>query len=102
MLAGNLNRKITINRKVETRDSFGASKKTLEPFKTLKAQVIYKSGYEAEFSDQLKAINTIMFVVRYTKEIDETMVIDYEGQLYDIRFISHDGRTSTTMQAERS
>lgn len=46
-----------------------------------------RSSWEAVIAQQVKAERVIQFVIRYIPGIDETMRVNRNGELYDIRSI---------------
>ena len=85
MIAGALNRKISVLQKAATADSdgFNSSEKwsiLLEPW----AQVITTGGGEFYAAQKLNAETSAVFKVRYTTKINTSHRIAYGGHIYEI------------------
>ena len=61
--------------------------KTNVLYKSVRSEVKYDGGKEAEKDGQLTPIQTITFNIRYNKEIKEDMIIEYRTKFYNIRYI---------------
>lgn len=84
------------------RDEYGSEKQvSLNSVLKTKAKVVFKTGREKEINNQLTALRVLKFKIRYTRSLDEKMVIRYYDEIYDIRSIEHHERTDTYIVAER-
>lgn len=105
MITSQLTDKIIIKNSIITRDDYGENVRTFSTFKKVKAGVDFRSGKEIQIDSQLTAVKVIKFTMRYLPSLDESMLIEYDGELYDIRSIEHYGsmhrKTTTFVIAER-
>lgn len=85
--AGILDRRITIEVKTLTIDSFGQEIETWRTFATVWASLGKQAGRETFEADQKVATNEATFTIRYQAGILETMRISFEGEFYDITSI---------------
>ena len=101
MRAGNLRDPIKIYTVTKTVNTLGEPVKSNVLLKSTRADVQWDSGDEKEQNSQLTPIQTITFNIRFDLSIDETMVIEFRGCLYDIRFISHILREKTIIKTTK-
>ena len=101
MIAGSRKERINILQLVKTRTASGSINETYIQFKKLSAEISYKTTSEKEVSSQLVASNIIKFKIRYRRDIDETMLVEFFGDNYDIRYIEHNKRIDTFITGER-
>ncbi len=87
-----LDRQIHIYNYTEVRNDYGEVRGTLTKFTTLMASVNYRGGREGFYARQVVATGNIVFKIRHYPGIKETMYIEYNGKMYDIRHIAEDGR----------
>jgi len=99
--ANQLHEFIEFLKKEETVNEFGEVEFVYQPYKKVKARVQYRTTREKEINSQLTALRVIKFKIRFRRDVDETMVIRFWGDLYDIRAIEHVGRKATFVMAER-
>lgn len=95
-------RKITIQRKVETSNAFNESEITSwETVCCVAAKVDEAQGNEVYQSDQLTETRLTVFDIRYVSGLDTEMRIDYNGRYYEIRsIIEPDRRRSLKIKAQ--
>lgn len=84
MEAGKLNRRITIQRKTVTPDSYNQPIETWKDEFSLWAQVISSGGREYYAAQKLNASTEIVFSVRYTTGIASTDRIKYGSRVFEI------------------
>ena len=92
MNIGRLDRYITIKTVSTSVDAYG---QPIESFSTLAnvwAKIEYKSEVEKFENEQLKAVSTIDFTIRYRTDITEMMKIEYNSNAYQITGIAEIGR----------
>ena len=101
MNAGSLDRKIVIQSQTTTRDDFGGQNITWGTYKTVWANVRYKSqrAKESNESDQLTATRVVEFRIRTLDAplVDEAMRVSFDSVLYDIEQIQLFGRNQDTL-----
>lgn len=85
--AGQLDRRITIERFAETTDAFGQKNKVFTALGNVWAKVEEKRGSEGEEGNQLVATKRVEFFIRYRSDIDEQMRIIYNNETYRIEAI---------------
>lgn len=90
--ARGLDRRIRIERKVSTRDSFGGENISYSLRAEVWASVIYTRGREAFLSAQPTPTSDIEFRCRWRSDVDLTDRVLYEGQPYDIQYLAEMGR----------
>lgn len=88
---GELDQRVTFKRKEKTPDGSGGSSFVwVDAFTpaTVWAMVRPASGNESEDFDRLNGRATYLFVVRYPTPgpVEESYAIEWEGELYNIRF----------------
>lgn len=92
MQAGKLDRKIRIERKVPSRDEFGAEIFTWSLLAEVWAQSIPVTGREYFTAAQFVPEASIKFRIRYRSDLEEADTIVYNGTRYDIQYIAEMGR----------
>jgi len=98
MNPGTLDRRITIQKRTITRDSFGDAVESWADWRTsIPARQIYRSGGESfGASEQRVATRTVVFRIRYLSLGDvldpAAYRITFGGQVYDVRAIEEFGR----------
>jgi len=92
--AGQLNRRVTLQQQVETRDSYGGVQTGWADAGSYWARVRDLSAGEKVAGGQEVAWRTREFVLRNGVAVDERMRILYDGDAYDIRSVfRHPDRT---------
>jgi SPP1 family predicted phage head-tail adaptor len=81
---GNLDRRITFQMESFERNEFNEKITTWVNFKTVWAHVISTPGNEAYIADQLTAVLTMSFMIRYRTDIDIKMRVVYNGAVYKV------------------
>jgi SPP1 family predicted phage head-tail adaptor len=94
-------RRIVIQEKTNTSDTYNQPVPTWATFATVWASVDDRSGGESFQADQLTAYRNTVFTIRYLSGLNETMRIKYNLQYYNIRMIkSPDRKRSLEITAE--
>jgi len=88
MLAGKLDRRITIQQPVETQNSFGEVVVSFTNFAEVWAEVIPVSGNERLTAGQILPEATLKINIRWLSGINEKFRILYENVAYDIQYIA--------------
>jgi len=83
----NRNKRIYFETYATTENDMGDPVKGWIPFKPLWASATNLSGREYFVAMQVQAEQTIVFNIRYCKDIKEDMRIVFNNQNYDINFI---------------
>ena len=92
MNIGRLDRYIVIQSVSTAVDSFGQAIETFGTLASVWAKIEYKSEVEKFENEQLKAVSSIDFTIRYRTDITEMMRISYDSNIYQIIGISEIGR----------
>lgn len=101
MIAGGQKERLKFYKRIKVRTSSGSVVENCEFYKTLSAEISYKTSREKEINQQLTAINIIKAKIRFRTDLDETMYFEFWGGKYDIRYIEHNKRIDTFITAER-
>lgn len=92
MRAGTLQHRVTIERKVTTRDpETGAQITTWQTFAERSADVLPVKGREFIAASAAQAETTVRFVMRYLDGIDTTMRVVFRGKTYNIVAVLNEG-----------
>jgi len=102
MRAGNLREVINIYTYSQVTNELGEKVKSKVLFKTVRAERKNKGGKEIEVNEQLTPIQTVQFNIRFDDSIDETMVIEYLGKYYNIRYIEPIKKVITQLITSKS
>ena len=100
-MSGTLRESVKLYSIDRTVNSLGEPVKSNVFVKNIRVSVKYDNGTEKESDSQLMVQQVLTFSMRYDPTITETMVIEYLGKLYDIRFISHLLRVETYIKATK-
>lgn len=79
-----LNKRITVYKETEGIDDFGGVTKEKEVIGDFWANVKPVSMEEKNSNDRLKAKLKVIFTLRYSKLIDNTSLIEYNGESYEV------------------
>lgn len=91
LAAGSLNRRITLQAPVVTRDAYGGAVTTWSDVATVWAAVIPMRGRELFAAQQVVALAEIKIRMRYRAGVDEAMRIVFDGKHYGIQHIAEIG-----------
>lgn len=92
MRIGKLDRRVLIERPVETQNEFGEPVKTWVTVATVWAEVTPLSGRELFAAQQIVPEASLRIRIRYRSDIDETMRITHDGKVYGVQHIAEIGR----------
>jgi SPP1 family predicted phage head-tail adaptor len=85
---GKMDRKITIQHEIVTTNSFNEKKSTWETFAaSVWAHVVTRTGTESYQAEQLTAVLTTSFFIRYRTGLDVKMRVVYNNEVYNITSI---------------
>ena len=101
MRGGNLREPLKVYSITKTINSLGEPIRTNVLFKTVRGEIVYDNGEEKENNGQMTALQTITFNIRYDASITETMLIEFRGNLFDIRYISHIIKVKTIIKTTK-
>ena len=102
MRAGNMDRRITIEKNTTTRSDSGAEVESWSTLATVWAEVRAVGGGERFRGAHIVAEATTSFVIRHRTDVTEKMRIQFDGDDYDIHVISEIGlREGLVIQASR-
>lgn len=90
-MVGELDQRVQFKSIITTKDSGGGSSKTFVDNFSCWAKVKSKSGNELNQTDQIQATGKYQFVIRWRNDFDETNQIVWDGEVYNISFISNMG-----------
>lgn len=82
--AGMLNRQVTIQTRVDTKDSFGQKYVTWDTFCTTKALIEPLSGRELEAAQAVHSEVTYRMTIRYRPGIVASMRVLYQDKVFNI------------------
>jgi SPP1 family predicted phage head-tail adaptor len=103
MDAGNLDQRITFQRRTETPDGGGGTTRTwanLPSTPTVWANVKAKGGRESLMEGRVNATFVVVFTIRQRSELTELDRIIWNGEAYNIRGILRQGTRVQYMQIE--
>ncbi len=89
---GRMDRKITIRKRIITRDSIGGAVETWQNVATVPAEKLDIAGREFIAAQQVNAEITTKFRIRYRSDIRPVWRISYDGRDYDIVSVAELGR----------
>ena len=89
MNPGELNKRITFQRLTITTNENGFEVEEWEDFKTVWAAVTNLHGREYFEAATVQRENTVKFTIRYTKDINTSMRILFQGKQYNITSIDN-------------
>jgi SPP1 family predicted phage head-tail adaptor len=92
MKAGALDRRITIQDRVETQNSFGEAQISYNDVATVWAEVKPLTGREYFSAAQYVPEAKLKIRIRYRPGVTEKQRIMYQGETYDIGYIAEIGR----------
>lgn len=92
MRAGELDRRITIERAVVTTDPFGGEQRAWAPLHTVWAQALPISDGERWRAGEVAAQVTHRFRIRWGAGVEPTDRIRYDGKVYEIVGVKEIGR----------
>lgn len=92
MRAGDLDRRVTIQQRTDTQDSYGEPIAAWADLAEVWAQVTPVRGVERLTAEQLTSDVTTRFRIRYRAGITEQMRLSYEGRVYQIHAVLELGR----------
>lgn len=94
---GELDQTIIIQRFTSATDEYNAQTITWSTLATVKAKVTdSQAGSREQYqSDQLTAVRTTTFLIRYLSGVEEKMRILYDDRFYDIEYIGRPDRKRT-------
>lgn len=101
MNIGRLDRKIVIQQGTETQNTFGEFVTVWTTYHTTFASVHKAGGNEKEEASRVTATNLVKFKIRFYTGITEDMIIQYNGNDYDILEIQELGREGLWLKASR-
>lgn len=84
---GDINKRVQVMQSSQVKDGAGGFEKVLTPIRTVWANITPVQGREFWESQQTQARITHKIIIRYTKDINRTMVLVYDNRIFDIQFI---------------
>lgn len=102
MYAGKLNRRITVQKKTITYDSYNQPIETWKDTYTIWAEVLTSGGGEFYAAQKVNAETQAVFNVRYTKSIGVLDRINYDNRIFEILSVNdvNAGRTELQISAK--
>ena len=96
---GELDQTINLYRWVYSDDCQGGRDKIQEAlFLGLPAKQRPMTGNESDKYDKLNANGTDVFVIRYTNELNESDLIEWNGEKFNIRYLKNHGNHSMYLE----
>ena len=92
MNIGRLDRYIILQSVSTSVDAYGQPVESFSTLASVWAKIEYKSEVEKFENEQLRAVSSIDFTIRYRTDITEQMRISYDSNIYQIIGISEIGR----------
>lgn len=90
--AGNLDRRVQLQRAVETQNTFGELIKGWSPYATVWAELLPMPGGEAFVAEQRRSRQPVQFRVRYRAGISPQHRAVHRGETYEITDVSEPDR----------
>lgn len=90
MQAGQLNERITFLVNNPVKDGYGSLKQNWVKYSSRWANCKFKSGQLTKISGEVVNTTVNIFKIRYCKDIDDNMRIEYDGRQYRINSINKD------------
>ena len=97
---GQLNKRIIIQKLTISENDMGDSIETWIDYKTVWSSITNLHGREFYQAMQVQAENTVKFVIRYCKDLDTSMRILFQDNLYNITFIDNIKYGNTFMEIQ--
>jgi len=92
MNIGKLDRYITLQSVSTSVDAYGQPVESFSTLANVWAKIEYKSEVEKFENEQLRAVSSIDFTIRYRTDVTQQMRISYNSETYQIIGISEIGR----------
>lgn len=92
MLAGKLDRRITIQRKTVSHDALNEPVEVWNGLATVWAQRLGQTGQEFFANDQVLSEYKVIFRIRWRRDLKDTDRVMFEGRAHDIHSIRELGR----------
>lgn len=96
--SGELRYRINIYSIARTKNEYGEEERTLSPYRSVRAARKFIGGTTKEIDNQMAATQTVDFKIRYDKNVEEEMVIIYDGRKYQTTYIYHTYEEATTIR----
>lgn len=97
MRAGALDSFVTVQTKTNTRDAMGGAIAAWTTFAEVWAEIRPASGRERFINAQLLPEATYKCRMRYLEGVRPSMRIWFDGEVYEILYVSHDSKRRETM-----
>jgi len=91
MRSGKLKHIIEVHKKITARDEYLGFSKDYQFFFKTRAEVKHLGGAEEIVNSQIFPSSDIQLYIRYRSNIEETMRIKYNDEMYDIDYIEEVG-----------
>ena len=92
MNIGRLDKRVTIQQRVNTVDAWNHPVVTYNTVGTFWASVNFRSGRETQSAQQRVNVDRVFFSIRPNRNVSVTGRIEYAGEFYDIESIETIGR----------
>ena len=96
--SGELRYRINIYSITRTKNLTGEEERTLSLYRSVRAARKFIGGTTKEVDNQMAAQQTVDFKIRYDKNVEEEMVIIFDGKKYQTTYIYHTYEESTTIR----
>lgn len=84
MDAGELRHRITLQQKTVARDAMGGEIETWNDIATVWASKAHQTSREFFAAQKINAEITVLFIIRYRRNVDTKMRVIFSGKTYDI------------------
>lgn len=91
MRPGQLDQRVTLDRRVQSADGAGGITYSWETVAEVWANVAAKSGREGLSEGRISAEASYVFTVRHRGDVDETFRVIWGGEVYNVRAVMRTG-----------
>ena len=97
MRAGRLKKRLILQSKAETRDSYGSTLITWTTEATVWGSLLPLRGQEMFAQQQIKPQTAVRAIIRYYSRVDSTWRISHGGKFYDIETVINENKRNRTL-----
>ena len=97
MRSGRLKKRLILQSKAETRDSYGATLITWTTEVTVWGSLLPLRGQELFAQQQIKPETAVRAIIRYYSGVDSTWRISHGGKFYDIETVVNENKRNRTL-----
>ncbi|WP_368937645.1 phage head closure protein [Proteus terrae] len=100
MLAGELNKRISLSQFVTERDDLGSEKVVSKKVAEVWAKAESMSNRKIRTADQDQVIETYHFTIRPRSDVDMGWLVGYQGRLFTVRVVDRNQSDRTIITTE--